>query len=90
MSSRIDLHIEHLVVEGLAGARLDGRLFEAAIRAELTRLLGGQAPGAWSASLHRDEVLAARPVSIQPRQDADTFGMQIAHSVHSAIQGEQA
>jgi hypothetical protein len=85
MSTEIELHIEHLVIEG--GYQHDGPAISLAIQQELTRLLTqhGPPPG-----LSREQVVAAIDgghISIAGRPA--TTGQQIAGAVFRGIGSAQ-
>jgi hypothetical protein len=81
----IKLHIEHLVLDGLPIARHHGPSVQAAIEAELGRLLGkgGIAhPLAHGAALPRAN---GRPIRVARETGAAGLGNQIAASIYSGI-----
>ncbi len=82
---KINVHIEHLILEGLPAAKRQGPLVQAAVEAELARLLalnglspelrpGGAVPGVSASSIQLD------------RQRHPTgLGRRIARAVYSGI-----
>lgn len=83
----VDLHIDRLVIEGLAVAPGEHRLIGAAVERELGRLLaaGGVSPalaaGGSVASLR------AAPIRLAT-QDPASIGTQIARTVHGGLTSE--
>jgi hypothetical protein len=78
----VTLHIERLVLEGLPVGSHDGPLVQAAIEAELARLIGEGGGGlAKIGSAPLKKGLAIDAVSSRP----DTLGVQIAQSIYGSI-----
>ena len=79
----VQIHIEKLVLYGFESvnrARLD-----AALRAELTRLLAdGGTPGALGTTGHRP-VLDAGPIRAAPDASPEMLGAQIAQAIHGGL-----
>ena len=81
----IRLHIEKLILDGLAMGAGDGAKVKVAVEAELSRLLaeGGLAPALQGAgALAR---IRANPVSIGKDTSPKALGEQIAYSVYGGI-----
>lgn len=81
----IELHIERLVLDGLQLERGQAFYVQAAVEAELTRLLSAQG---LSASLQAGGALPgiqANPVHLAPGSTPTQMGTQIAQSVYSGI-----
>lgn len=77
------LHIECLVLEGLPLKPADGPAVQAAIEAELTRLLGerGLAPG-----LRNDGALAsARGPDVEHVLSPEKLGYQVGRAIHVTL-----
>lgn len=85
----IDLHIERLVIEGLALSSTDGRMMEAAVAAELTRLLaaGPIPPAARASGVWPSVPALALPgaATREPRQ----LGRAIASGVYRSLGGRR-
>jgi hypothetical protein len=81
----INLHIERLVLDGLPIARQDGPLVQAAVEAELSRLLTAQglAPGLLSGGA----MPAVRGDSLQLAGESSPsqLGTQIAQAVYGGL-----
>ena len=81
----INLHIERLVLDGLQLDRGQSSHVQAAVEAELTRLLSEQG---LSASLQAGAVVPnvqANALQLAPGSTAAQMGIQIAQSVYSGI-----
>jgi len=81
----IHLHIERLVLDGLPIGAHQGRLVQAAMEAELSRLLAaGAAPDSFG---HGFAVPSVRTDPVQLRGDATPrdIGAQVAQAVHGGI-----
>lgn len=80
----IRLHIERLVLDGLALSSRDVAQLGAALEAELLRLIldRGLAPGLAGAALASLAVPAIHPVA---GQGADALGRQIAQSLYRGV-----
>jgi hypothetical protein len=76
----IRIHIEHLVLEGLPLGAHEGPQVQAAVEAELARLMGGGAPPPGGATA-RVTALAISLANASPTH----LGQQIARSVHGGI-----
>jgi len=81
----IQLHVEQLVLDGLSLTASQGPLVQAALEAEMSRLLaeGGLAPGLLSGGTLPG--LPAASIELAPQSDPATIGRQIAQSVHGGI-----
>lgn len=81
----IDLHIERLVLDGIDIPHNERPFLQAAVTAELTRLLtdGGLPPGLTAG----DAMAIARGDDMQmsPGGDPERLGQQIARSVHGGL-----
>jgi hypothetical protein len=77
----ISLHIERVVIDGLAVAPAGEPVLRAAIEAELTRLLSGEPAAAW-APLATPR-LAAAPVPLP--EAPGPLGAAIARAVHGVV-----
>ena len=86
----LKLHIERLVLDGLPLKPGEERLVQAALEAELTRLLveGGLAE-TWQAG-GAVPSLPAASAQISPHASPTTIGRQVAQSVYSSLGGSQA
>jgi hypothetical protein len=81
----IELHIERLVLEGVELAPGQGRLLQAAVEAELVRLLGSGGiarPLVHGAALSR---VNADAIQMTNEAGAAGLGTQIAASIYSGI-----
>jgi hypothetical protein len=78
----IRIHIDHLVLEGLPLGHHEGPLVQAAVEAELARLMGGGAPPPSGGATAR---VMAPAISIAPNNSPTHLGQQIAQSVHGGI-----
>ncbi|MCK2242802.1 MULTISPECIES: hypothetical protein [unclassified Crossiella] len=81
MADRIELRIDHLVLDGVAEPHQVTEITEA-VHAELTRLLTAAPAGRWAPARRRRAVGRA-VVTGRPGQLATT----IAQSVHQAVRG---
>lgn len=81
----IELHIERLVLDGLALERGQGASVQAAVEAELTRLLGEQGLSARLQAGGALPSLQSNPVQLTPGSTPAQMGAQIARSVYSGI-----
>lgn len=85
MSMNINLHIERLILDGLAVAPAQSALVQAAVEAELSRLLTA---GGLHASLQSGIALpSVRADALQLNADSNPLqiGRQIAQSVYGGI-----
>ena len=84
-NAAIHLHIERLVLEGLPVAPRQGALVQAALEAELARLLreGGLAP-AWRADGAAPSA-SADAVQLAGESDPAQVGRQIARAVYGGL-----
>ena len=82
---KIVLHIDRVVLDGLAVTRADGPRLSRALTRELTRLLadGGMAQGL-SGGTVVPRVQAPR-LTAAGREKPDALGRKIAHSVYAGI-----
>jgi hypothetical protein len=78
----IRIHIERLVLEGLPLGHHEGPLVQAAVEAELARLMGGGAPPPPGGATAR---VTAPAISLTPNNSPNHLGQQIARSVHGGI-----
>ncbi len=81
----IQLHIERLILEDLPISRAQGPQVQAAVEAELARLLtqNGIAPTLASGGALRS--VSAEAIEIAPKSEAATLGYQIAGAVHGGL-----
>jgi hypothetical protein len=83
----IQLHIERLVLDGLPIGAHDGRLVQAAVEAELSRLLAaGIAPDAFGQGFAVPSV-RADAVRLEIGATPHGIGTQVAQAVHKGIGG---
>jgi hypothetical protein len=81
----IRLHIERLVLDGLPIGAHDGRLVQAAVEAELSRLLtAGIAPDAFGQGFAVPGV-RADAVQLEAGATPQGIGTQVAQAVHGGI-----
>ncbi len=81
----VTLHIERLVLEDLPLDPAQRPLLQAAVEAELTRLLAeGSAPEAFASGLHAHSLRAA-PIQIERAGSPAALGAQIARSVYGSF-----
>lgn len=83
----VRLHIERLVLDGLPLASGQSQVVQAAVEAELGRLIAesGVAPGL--PALGAVPALAAGNIQLAPDASAAGIGAQIAHAVYGGIGG---
>ena len=81
----INLHIERLVLDGLQLERGQGPHIQAAIEAELTRLLTEQGLAGTLQNGARLPSLPGAPMQFTPGSSPAQLGAQIAHSVYTGI-----
>jgi hypothetical protein len=84
----INLHIERLILDGLAIESRQGGLVKEALEAELTRLLEAQG---LSASLQSGEALPALragAIALNAEKSPAQIGAQIAQAVYGSIGNE--
>jgi hypothetical protein len=81
----IELHIEHLVLDGLPLAAADGASVLTAVQTELTRLLteGGLAPGLQQGGALTS--LRGADVRLSPGPAPDAVGREIGAAVHEGL-----
>ncbi|MEK6374867.1 MAG: hypothetical protein AABO58_19485 [Acidobacteriota bacterium] len=77
----IRVHIERLVLDGLPIAHRDGPLVQAAVEAELARLLAQRTPALSGGATPR---VAAPSIAAAP--DAADLGREIARAVYGGIE----
>jgi hypothetical protein len=82
----IIVHIERLVLDGVALPPAGRPLLKAAVEAELASLLAAGAPGRHGWSSAAVPRLAARPVALPPDGAPGRLGTAIARAVHTAVQ----
>jgi hypothetical protein len=86
--SKIELHIERLIVEGIPLTSGTPRQLQAGVESELRRLLGA---GGLSSDLTGGIALPSLPgpaLQLHPTPSALELGRQIADSVYRAIGGD--
>jgi hypothetical protein len=83
----IELHIERLVLDGVPLGSGGAAALQAAVEAELTRLVtdGGLGPSVLSGGAHR--VLRGGTVHAGPTTGAGELGTRIARAVHGGLGG---
>lgn len=81
----INLHIERLILEDLPLTRAQGPQIQAAVEAELSRLLTEGGIGGNLASGGALRSVNANPIEIAPKPDATTVGNQIAGAVYGGL-----
>ncbi|WP_028580790.1 hypothetical protein [Desulfogranum japonicum] len=81
----INLHIERLVLDGLELGPGQGAKVQAAVEAELSRLLqeGGIAPGIQNGG--ELPSIRTKPLQVSSSTSPNTLGVQIAQSVYGGI-----
>ena len=81
----INLHIERLILDGLPISRRDGSAVQAAVEAELTRLLseGGLSPDLLSGAALPS--IKANAINVEKESSPAALGQQIASSLGSAL-----
>jgi hypothetical protein len=82
----VNLHIERLVLDGLPSGSHEGAVVEAAVKAELSRLIGGADvaaifPADQAAPLIRAEITA------RPAGAGEPLGTQIGRALYGGIKG---
>jgi hypothetical protein len=83
----IRLHIDRLVLDGLPIGAHDGRLVQAALEAELSRLLAaGLAPDVFGQGFAVPGV-RAEAVRLDAGATPQGIGTQVAQAVHKGIEG---
>ena len=81
----INLHIEHLILDGLPVTPHHGRLVQAAVETELARLLTN---GAISSDLTQGMAVPYLPVaniSLNQNSNPTQLGQQIAQAIYTGI-----
>ena len=86
----IEVHIERLVLDGLAVEWRDRPQLQAAVEAELTRLLSAGELRSEFLSGAALRALRGGEIQVPVKTTAGQLGNQIAHAVHSGIGGEPA
>ena len=81
----IHLHIERLILDGLPIERAQGPHVQAAVEAELTRLLTENGLGAISATGGAVPSVRASAIQLTSGSSPAQVGIQIAQSVYSGI-----
>jgi hypothetical protein len=81
---RIDLHIERLVLDGLAVTAADAQRVRTAMEDEVTRLLAEALNPAFATGGAVPRI-AAPQISLGPRERPDGIGRAVARSVHRGI-----
>ena len=81
----ITLHIERLVLEGIALDRTQREQLRAAVEAELTRLLTGDGLSGGLAQGGAVPNVPAAPIQLAADNDPGALGQQIAQSVYGGI-----
>jgi len=82
---KINLHIERLVLDGLPIERNQRSIVQAAVEAELTRLLSTDGIGASLISGGAIPYLAAGGIQLERDNTPAELGQQIAQSVYGGI-----
>jgi len=81
----IHLHIERLILDGLPIERAQGPHVQAAVEAELARLLTENGLGATSGAGGAVPSVRARAIQLRSGSSPAEMGIQIAQSVYSGI-----
>jgi hypothetical protein len=81
----LTVHIERLVLDGVAVAPADRPLLQAALEAELGRLLAAGGPGRERWSPAAIPMRAAGPLRLPTDGAAGRLGAAIATAVHAAV-----
>jgi hypothetical protein len=85
----IHVHIDRLVLEGVPVSTAQGPVVQAAVEAELARLLtladGGGPRVAWTSSTVPR--VQAPGVELAARERPDSIGRRVARSVHAGLRG---
>ncbi len=84
---KIQVHIERLVLEGLPVTSREGPRVQAAVEAELGRLLGATGLRGELRSGGALPALSGHPLRLMRSQHPSLLGQQIARSVHGGIGG---
>jgi hypothetical protein len=89
--SRVELHIERVVLDGITLDRRGARRFEAALATRLRELLA-EAPSAVhdapaAAGGANVRALRAAPVALDPAAGPAAMGEQVAGAIHGALGG---
>lgn len=79
----VNLHVEKLILEGLPVTRAHGPGLQAAVQAELARLLGEQGLGRAQAAT--EAFRPAGAIRLPPGASPGQLGRQIARAVHRSI-----
>lgn len=80
----VNLHIERLVIDGLAVGRHEGPAVEAAVAAELTRLIGDTAGPDRFADTGSQRLIRTEPIA-QAAGDGAHLGAQIGRAIYGGI-----
>jgi len=86
---KIDVHINHVVIDRIDLGPRGGRDLEAALHATLTELLSRQPPSAFRDNV-RTESVSASPLQLATPPDGATLGAQVARSLHATLPGVQS
>ncbi len=81
----IHLHIDHLILEGLPIDRAQGPAIQAAVEAELSRLLTEQGFGGELQQGGAVPSVHANGIQLSSTTNASNLGQQIAQSVYSGM-----
>jgi hypothetical protein len=81
----IQLHIERLILEGLPVTRAQGALVQAAVEAELTRLLAERGLSQALQSGGAVPSLRARAIQLGPDGQLAQLGAQIGQAVYGGL-----
>jgi hypothetical protein len=80
----IDVHIEHLILDGLPVKGSDGSIIQAAVETELSRLLGEQGLAGMSAGAVTN--LSAGPIELPRETRPANLGHQIAQAIQTCFE----
>jgi hypothetical protein len=80
----VNLHIERLVIDGLPVGRHEGLRIEAALAAELTRLIGEGGLGDALGSSRAQPLIRTAPIA-RPAADGAGLGAQIGQALYGGI-----
>ena len=81
----ITVHIERLILDGIAVEPRQLASLQAAVEAELTRLLGDNTLAARLSVGGAVATLQAAPIQLAPHGAPDHLGAQIAHAVAGSL-----
>ncbi len=80
----VRVHIDRLILDGLPVDRLTAPQVQAAVEAELTRLL---AAGDWHPPGGAVPAVSAAPIAVAPDTRPGQLGAAVAQSIHGGLTG---